>query len=110
MSRVWRTICAARSAHRGRWNARRKLNLLIAALASGDYVLCFDDFQIAADVPDIAYIFKQIRQRFVELQQPLPARFIIMGRAFPPDLEYLVPESLRGLTQEDDALPDRSSA
>ncbi len=35
-----------------------KLNLLIAALATGDYVLCFDDVQIAQDVPDIAYFFK----------------------------------------------------
>jgi tetratricopeptide (TPR) repeat protein len=75
-----------------------RLNLLVAALASGDYVLCFDDFQIAADAPEVAYFFKQIRQRFVELRQPLPARFIVMGRAVPPDMEHMVPESLRGLS------------
>jgi tetratricopeptide (TPR) repeat protein/tRNA A-37 threonylcarbamoyl transferase component Bud32 len=75
-----------------------RLNLLIAALAHGDYVLCFDDFQIAAEAPEVAYFFKQIRQRFVELRQPLPARFIIMGRSVPPDMEHLVPETLRGLT------------
>jgi tetratricopeptide (TPR) repeat protein len=75
-----------------------KLNLLIAALAGGDYVLCFDDFHIAADSPEVAYFFRQIRQRFVELRQPLPARFIVMGRSVPPDMEHLVPESLHGLT------------
>jgi tetratricopeptide (TPR) repeat protein len=75
-----------------------RLNLLISALAGGDYVLCFDDFQIAADAPEVAYIFEQIRQRFVELRQRLPARFIIMGRAVSPDMEHLVPETLHGLT------------
>jgi tetratricopeptide (TPR) repeat protein/tRNA A-37 threonylcarbamoyl transferase component Bud32 len=75
-----------------------RLNLLIAALAGGDYVLCFDDFQIAIDAPEVVYFFAQIRQRFVELRQPLPARFIIMGRAVPPDMEHLVPEALHGLT------------
>ncbi|CAG0936018.1 serine/threonine-protein kinase PknK [Thermoflexales bacterium] len=77
-----------------------RLNLLIAALASGDYVLCFDDFQIASAAPEVEYFFKQIRQRFVELRQPLPARFIVMGRTVPPDMGYLVPEALRGLTVE----------
>jgi tetratricopeptide (TPR) repeat protein len=77
-----------------------RLNLLIAALAGGDYVMCFDDFQIAADAPEVAYFFQQIRQRFVELRQPLPARIIIMGRAVSPDMEHLVPESLHGLTLE----------
>jgi tetratricopeptide (TPR) repeat protein len=75
-----------------------KLNLLISALASGNYVLCFDDFQIAAAAPEVEYFFTQIRQRFVELRQPLPAHFIIMGRALPPDMEHLVPESLSGLS------------
>jgi tetratricopeptide (TPR) repeat protein/tRNA A-37 threonylcarbamoyl transferase component Bud32 len=75
-----------------------RLNLLITALANGNYVLCFDDFQIVADAPEVAYFFDQIRQRFVELRQPLPARFIIMGRAVPPGMEHLVPESLRGLS------------
>jgi tetratricopeptide (TPR) repeat protein/tRNA A-37 threonylcarbamoyl transferase component Bud32 len=78
-----------------------RLNLLISALATNDYVLCFDDFQIAADAPDVAHFFTQIRQRFVELRQPLPARFIIMGRAVPPDMEQLVPETLHGLTLVD---------
>jgi tetratricopeptide (TPR) repeat protein/tRNA A-37 threonylcarbamoyl transferase component Bud32 len=77
-----------------------RLNLLIAALAGGDYVLCFDDFQIAADAPEVAYFFQQIRQRFVDVRQPLPARIIIMGRAVSPDMEHLVSESLHGLTLE----------
>ncbi len=78
-----------------------KLNLLSAALSTGDYVLCFDDVQIAQDVPDIAYFFKLIRQRFVELKQPLPATFILMGRTAPPDLESLVGHALRGLTEDE---------
>ena len=78
-----------------------KLNLLIAALSTGDYVLCFDDMQIVKDVPDIAYLFKVIRQRFVELKQPLPARFILMGREIPADLEYLAADALHGLTPDE---------
>jgi tetratricopeptide (TPR) repeat protein len=78
-----------------------KLNLLVTTLARGDYVLCFDDVQIAAAAPEVAYFFQQIRQRFVEVRQPLPARFIVIGRAVPSDMEHLVPESLRGLTLDD---------
>ncbi len=78
-----------------------KLNLLIAALSTGNYVLCFDDLQIVKDVPDIAYIFKVIRQRFVELKQPLPAHFILMGREIPADLEYLATDALHGLTLDE---------
>ncbi len=77
-----------------------KLNLLMAALATGQYVLCFDDFQIVKDVPEIAYIFKMIRQRFVELKQSLPARLILMGREVPPDMEYLAAQALAGLPEE----------
>ncbi len=80
-----------------------KLNLLMASLASGDHVLCFDDFQVAAHLPDIAYIFKTIRQRFVDLHQDLPARIIIMGRELSPDMEYLVSEPLNGLTEAETA-------
>ena len=80
-----------------------KLNLLIAALATGNHVLCFDDFQIAAHVPDIAYIFKIIRQRFVDLHQDLPARIIIMGREVSADMEYLVSDTLGGLTEDETA-------
>ena len=80
-----------------------KLNLLIAALATGNHVLCFDDFQIAAHVPDIAYIFKIIRQRFVDLHQDLPARIIIMGREVSADMEYLVSDMLGGLTEDETA-------
>ncbi len=80
-----------------------KLNLLMASLASGDHVLCFDDFQVAAQLPDIAYIFTTIRQRFVDLHQDLPARIIIMGRELSPDLEYLVTEPLFGLTEAETA-------
>lgn len=78
-----------------------KLNLLIAALSTGRYVLCFDDVQLAKDAPDIAYFFKTIHQRLVELKQALSARFILLGRAVPPDLEYLVAPALRGLTEDE---------
>ncbi len=78
-----------------------KLNLLMAALATGQYVLCFDDFQIVKDVPEIGYVFKVIRQRFVELKQTLPARIIIMGRAVPTEMEYLAAQALSGLAEDD---------
>ena len=78
-----------------------KINLLMAALATGRYVLCFDDFQIVKDVPEIAYIFKVIRQRFVELKQSLPARLVFIGREVPADMEYLVTQSLPGLAEDD---------
>ena len=48
---------------------------------------------------NVAYIFKTIRQRFVDLHQDLPARIIIMGRELSPDMEYLVSEPLTGLTE-----------
>lgn len=87
-----------------------KLNLLMTSLASGNHVLCFDDFQVAAHLPDIVYIFKTIRQRFVDLHQGLPARIILMGRELSPDMEYLVSEPLRGLTEAETAafIADRS--
>ncbi|HTP09237.1 MAG TPA: protein kinase, partial [Anaerolineae bacterium] len=78
-----------------------KLNLLIAALSNGHYVFCFDDVQLAKDAPDIAYFFKTIHQRLVELNQALPVHFILLGRAVPPDLEYLVAPALRGLTEDE---------
>jgi tetratricopeptide (TPR) repeat protein len=89
-----------------------KLNLLSAALSTGRYALCVDDVQIAQDVPDIAYFFRLIRQRFVELKQPVPATFILMGRTVPPDLEYLVAHALRGLTEgeTEQFLTDRNVA
>jgi serine/threonine protein kinase/tetratricopeptide (TPR) repeat protein len=80
-----------------------KLNLLVAALATGNHVLCFDDFQIAAHAPDIAYIFKIIRQRFVDLHQDFPARIIIMGREVSSDMEYLVADTLHGLSEDEAA-------
>ena len=80
-----------------------KLNLLMNSLATGRHVLCFDDFQIAAHLPDIAYIFKTIRQRFVDLHQPLPARIILMGREVSPDMEYLASSPLTGLSEAETA-------
>jgi tetratricopeptide (TPR) repeat protein len=78
-----------------------KLNLFLSGLASGDYLLCFDDFQVVKDAPDVAHFFKLIHQRFVGRRQDLPARFIIMGREVPPEMEYLVSESLRGFNKEE---------
>ncbi len=77
-----------------------KVNLLLSGLASGDYVLCFDDFQVVNTAPDVAYVFKLIQQRFVDLRQaaPMPARIIIMGREVPLEMEYLVSSSLGGFT------------
>jgi tetratricopeptide (TPR) repeat protein len=78
-----------------------KLNLLLAGLASGDYVLCFDDFHKVKDAPDILHFFSLLRQRFIGQRQALPARFVLMGREVPPEMEYLVSGSLEGLTYEE---------
>ena len=72
-NRAWRKYLRGEIGAQKPLERMAKLNLLIAALSTGNYVLCFDDVQIAQDVPDIAYFFKLIRQRFVELKQPLPA-------------------------------------
>jgi tetratricopeptide (TPR) repeat protein len=78
-----------------------KLNLFIAGLASGDYLLCFDDFHLIKERPDIALLFKQIRDRYPGPGAPLPARFIIMGRDMPQAMQYLAPETLNGFSQAD---------
>jgi len=71
-----------------------KLNLLLAGLSSGDYVLCFDDLQEVKHAPGIFDFFKR-------LQQARPARIILIGRQVPLEMEYLVPQPLDGFTYED---------
>jgi tetratricopeptide (TPR) repeat protein len=78
-----------------------RLNLFIAGLGSGDYLLCFDDFHLVKEHPDIGLLFKQIRDRYPGPRAPLPARFIIMGRDVPQAMQYLMPEPLGGLNEDD---------
>ena len=78
-----------------------KLNLFITGLGSGDYLLCFDDFHLVKDHPDIALLFKQIRDRYPGPRAPLPARFILIGRDVPQAMQYLMPEPLGGLDEGD---------
>ena len=78
-----------------------RLNLLLSGLASGEYVLCFDDVQIVGDVPDIAHVFELLRQRFVDQRQDIPARILIMGREAPADLEALAAGTLRGFSRDE---------
>ena len=78
-----------------------KLNLFIAGLTSGDYILCFDDFHLVKDAADIADLFSEIRDRYPGARAPLPARFIIMGREMPEAMQYLAPEALGGLNEAD---------
>jgi tetratricopeptide (TPR) repeat protein len=75
-----------------------KLNLLRAGLSSGDYLLCFDDFQVVKDVSDIVHFFRIVEQRFLN---QLTGRYIIMGREIPPRMEYLVAKFLEGFTEEE---------
>ena len=75
-----------------------RVNLLLSGLSSGDYVLCFDDFQVVKEAPEVIYFFKLIHQRLVNLQQSIPARLIVAGREVPPEMEYLVAEPLHGFS------------
>ncbi len=75
-----------------------KLNLLRAGLSSGDYLLCFDDFQVVKDVSDIVHFFRIVEQRFLN---QLTGRYIIMGREIPPRMEYLVAKFLEGFTEDE---------
>ena len=99
-SSLWRFLRGAVDAEKPLEQTAR-LNLLLSGLASGSYVLCFDDFHLVADVPEIVHVFKLIRHRFLDLRQELPAWFVIMGRDVPADLEYAIGASLAGFTHED---------
>ncbi|HET7090978.1 MAG TPA: protein kinase, partial [Anaerolineae bacterium] len=99
-SSLWRFLKGAVDAEKPLEQTAR-LNLLLSGLASGSYVLCFDDFHLVADVPEIVHVFKLIRHRFLDLRQELPGWFVIMGRDVPADLEYAVGAPLAGFTHED---------
>jgi len=79
---------------------RAKLNLFVRGLRAGDYLLCFDDFQLAVGDPDVTELFGRIRELFPGPRPALPARFIIMGRHVPPMMQYLAPAALSGLDEE----------
>jgi tetratricopeptide (TPR) repeat protein len=81
--------------------ADAKLSLLLASLTSGNYLLCFDDFQEVKDAEDVLHFFSLIQRRFRGRPQALPVRFIIMGREIPPTMEYLVAAPLTGFTYEE---------
>ncbi len=78
-----------------------RLNLLLAGMASGRYVLCFDDFQVVGGVPEITHVFHLIQQRVAEMRQDMPARIILIGRAVAEEMQYLVSEALGGFGVED---------
>ena len=78
-----------------------KVNLLLSSLASGEYLLCFDDFHVVKEVEDVTQVFEEFQRRFAGHRQDLPVRFILMGREVPPKMEYLVSESLGGFTEEE---------
>lgn len=97
---LWRYLRGEIDVHKS-LEATVKLNLFFSSLSSGDYLLCFDDVQVVKDVSDIAELFKVIQKQFIGRRQDLPARFIIMGREVPSEMEYLVSESLAGFTEEE---------
>lgn len=76
-----------------------RLNILLAGLEAGEFVLCFDDLHVAMGVPDIAQFFAIIQQRFRGRRAELPARLVLMGREVPLAMEYLAAESLAGLAE-----------
>ncbi len=80
-----------------------RMNLLLAGLTANSYVLCFDDLQIVERVPEIAYVFKMIRQRLVDLREAASTRVILLGREVPRDLESFVTAPLSGFSYEEAA-------
>jgi tetratricopeptide (TPR) repeat protein len=76
-----------------------KLNLFLSALATGDYVLCFDDLHLVGENTDITQLFKTIQDRFWGNRQTFPARLILMGREMPREIGYPGTSPLLGFTE-----------
>lgn len=83
----------------GRQPAAR-FNLLLTALQSGAYTLCFDDLHLVQDDPIIQQLFVQIQKLFRGQPEKIPAKFIIMTRDVPEYMQYLERELLGGLDSD----------
>lgn len=66
-----------------------RFNVLLQALQSGAYTLCFDDLHLVQDDPIIQQLFVQIQKLFRGEPEKIPARFIIMTRDVPGYMQYL---------------------
>ncbi|HZY43130.1 MAG TPA: serine/threonine-protein kinase, partial [Anaerolineae bacterium] len=78
-----------------------RMNLLLAGLTANRYVLCFDDLQIVERVPEIAYVFKLIRQRLAEQRESTASQVILLGRQVSRELESFVTAPLSGFDYEE---------
>jgi len=74
-------------------NIQARLNLILAGLSAGDYLICLDNFHVVKADADAASLFELIRNRC-----PLPAPIIVMGREVLPGMEFLIPEALCGFS------------
>ena len=82
-----------------------KLNLFLAGLSEGGYLLCFDDFHVVRDADDVTNLFRVIEERLAAQRRELPVRFLIMGRDVPAAMQHLAAEPLGGLpTQGTEAI------
>jgi ATP/maltotriose-dependent transcriptional regulator MalT/predicted Ser/Thr protein kinase len=80
-----------------------RMNLLLAGLTANNYVLCFDDLQLVERVPEIAYVFKMMRQRLTDRGESTASRVILLGRQVSRELESFVTAPLSGFDYEDAA-------
>ncbi len=74
-----------------------KLNLFLAGLSEGGYLLCFDDFHVVREAEDITNLFRVIEKRFAARGREQAVRFLIMGRDVPAAMQHLATEPLGGL-------------
>lgn len=77
-----------------------KLNLFLAGLSNGGYLLCFDDFHVVRDADDVTNLFRILEGRLAARRQELAVRFLIMGRDVPDAMQHLAAEPLGGLPTE----------
>ncbi len=80
-----------------------RMNLLLAGLTADSYVLCFDDLHLVERMPEIAYVFKLMRQRLTDRQEGVTSRVILLGRQVSRELESFVTAPLSGFDYEDAA-------
>jgi serine/threonine protein kinase/tetratricopeptide (TPR) repeat protein len=78
-----------------------RMNLLLSGLATGQYVLCFDDLNVIGRAPETAYVFKTMRQRFGDSREPSSTKVILLGREMPRDLASLATAPLGGFDYDE---------
>lgn len=81
-------------------NFARRFTLIIKAVETGNFTLCFDDLHLVVDDPIISQLFWGLRSKYPGTPERLPARFIVMTRQVPDYMRYLSGEPLAGLSDK----------